>query len=251
MLKPDEEHAVSQQFGVAHTQVHRDHLISHVLGALSQHVADEVLFFGGTALSRTFIPNGRLSEDIDLIALGRRRETAEIIEGSLIRALRREFPGLAWHPPLTTVRDVEPAVLTTQGGVAVRIQLLNRTGYPAWPTETRRVIQRYSDAPPATLRVPTLESFAAWKAVAWINRRTSRDLYDLWLLAELGALNTTAAELFRKHGPTSKRPAPGQFVDPPDADAWQHELAGQTRLSLTATEAIEAVRKAWQECDRR
>lgn len=87
MLDPDEEHAVAAQFGVARDQVRRDHLI---LAVLSHHFADEVLFFGGTALSRTFIPEGRLSEDIDLIALTHRGATAEKIEGSLIRGVRRD-----------------------------------------------------------------------------------------------------------------------------------------------------------------
>lgn len=249
MLTPDEEHTVAEQFGVARAQVRRDHLISHLLAALSQHVADQVLFFGGTALSRTFLPEGRLSEDIDLIALSPRRETAETIEHSLVRAVRREYPGLTWHPPLTAVRDVEPAVLTTRDGTTVRIQLLSRTGYSPWPAEDRKLIQRYSDAPAATLRVPTRESFAAWKTAAWVDRQASRDLYDLWLLTKLGALNTAAAELFRKYGPTNKPPTPDQFAALPDEDTWQRELAGQTRLTLTAAEAIEVVRRAWQVCN--
>ncbi|MCI2424333.1 nucleotidyl transferase AbiEii/AbiGii toxin family protein [Saccharopolyspora sp. K220] len=80
MLDPDEEQAVAEQFGVARAQVRRDHLISHLLAALSQHLAEQVLFFGGTALSRTFIPEGRLSEDIDLMALGGRRATGEALK---------------------------------------------------------------------------------------------------------------------------------------------------------------------------
>lgn len=76
MLEPAEEHAVAERFGVARAQVRRDHLISHLLAAISHHLADDVLFFGGTALSRTFAPDGRLSEDIDLIALHNRRRHA-------------------------------------------------------------------------------------------------------------------------------------------------------------------------------
>jgi predicted nucleotidyltransferase component of viral defense system len=92
MLRPEDEAAVAEQFGVATTQVRRDHLISHLLGALSEHAADLVVFFGGTALSRTFAPNGRLSEDIDLIATGSRRDVAAVLEDRLPRATRREFP---------------------------------------------------------------------------------------------------------------------------------------------------------------
>lgn len=154
MLALDEEQAVAEQFGVARAQVRRDHLISHLLAALSEHLAEQVLFFGGTALSRTFIPEGRLSEDIDLMALGGRRATAETLERSLVRAVRREYPGLAWHPPLTTVRDVEPAVLVAPDGTTVRIQLLNRTGYG-----------RTSSAGPALLRRATSHSAGAHSRV--------------------------------------------------------------------------------------
>jgi hypothetical protein len=49
---------------------------THLLAAISMRAADEVIFFGDTALSRTIAPDGRLSEDIDLIARGRRRDTA-------------------------------------------------------------------------------------------------------------------------------------------------------------------------------
>jgi hypothetical protein len=68
VLDPAEEIATTERFGVARDQVLRDHLISHLLAALSEHCRDQVVFFGGTALSRTFVPDGRLSEDIDLAA---------------------------------------------------------------------------------------------------------------------------------------------------------------------------------------
>ena len=76
----DEARAVSERFGVAIEQVRRDHLISHVLAAISRYHRDEVLFFGGTALARTFLPDGRLSEDVDLIALAPRADVAAALE---------------------------------------------------------------------------------------------------------------------------------------------------------------------------
>lgn len=126
MLDPAEETAVADQFGVARPQVRRDHLISHLLAALSTHAADEVVFFGGTSLSRTFIPDGRLSEDIDLIAVHERRGAAELVASCLVRGVRREYPGLRWEPHLTAVRDTEPAVLVSPEGLTVRVQLLAR-----------------------------------------------------------------------------------------------------------------------------
>jgi hypothetical protein len=38
-------------------------------------------------------------------------------------------------------------------------------------------IQRYSDAPPAQLSIPTAPAFAASKTTAWFHRAAARDLY--------------------------------------------------------------------------
>lgn len=54
----------------------RDHLISHLLGYLSAHFADRIVFIGGTALARTHLVDGQLSEDIDLIAVCSRSDAS-------------------------------------------------------------------------------------------------------------------------------------------------------------------------------
>jgi Nucleotidyl transferase AbiEii toxin, Type IV TA system len=66
-LQPDDLAETMAAFGVAEAQVRRDHAISHILAALSRHRHEELIFFGGTALSRTYLLDERLSEDIDLI----------------------------------------------------------------------------------------------------------------------------------------------------------------------------------------
>jgi predicted nucleotidyltransferase component of viral defense system len=65
------------RFGFADDQVRRDHAISHILGAISNNLRDDVIFFGGTALSRTHLVHARLSEDIDMIALGNRTDATK------------------------------------------------------------------------------------------------------------------------------------------------------------------------------
>lgn len=66
MLDPDQLHGLAETFGVDESQVVRDHLISHLLAAISTEAAEQIVFFGGTALARSLIPDGRLSEDIKL-----------------------------------------------------------------------------------------------------------------------------------------------------------------------------------------
>jgi predicted nucleotidyltransferase component of viral defense system len=245
-IDDSEARAVADIFGVAIEQVRRDHLISHILAALSASHAEQVIFFGGTALARTYLPAGRLSEDIDLIATGVRRETAAAIEQTLDRALRRSHGRISWAPGLTAVRDTDAAVLVAdEGQLTVRMQLLDHLGYPPWPTELHAIDQRYSDAGAVTLRVPTASSFAAWKTVAWHGRRAPRDLWDLWALAQRGEITKRAAELFIAHGPIGNAPQPWMFASAPTEQRWQAQLAGQTRLTVSAAEARQVVADAW------
>lgn len=246
MLARAELRDTAAMFGVEEDQVQRDHLISHLLAAISAHVADDVVFFGGTALARTVVPDGRLSEDIDLLATGNRTEIAKQLTDALPRTLAREFTGLTWEPALTEVREPAPGVLRDPDGAAVRIQLLSATGYPRWPTEHVDVVQRYSDAPPARLTVPTTPAFGAAKAVAWHDRRASRDLWDLWALAERGHLDREAAHLYARLGPTNHPPDPADYATSPVQTRWEQDLGAQIRLTVTAADAADVVAGAWR-----
>jgi len=78
-----------------------------------------------------------------------------------------------------------------------------------------------------------------------MDRAAARDLYDLWALTKVDALNADAAALFAQHGPTSHPPRSWMFNHAPTATEWRSQLAGQTRLTVTAPEALAAVRAAW------
>jgi hypothetical protein len=109
----DERDQVAQQFGVAPEQVERDHLITHLLGFLSERFGDRIHFIGGTALARTHLPSGRLSEDIDLIAVDSRRTVAEELDDTLPRAVARTHGRLALEPLFSRVADTVPVTATT------------------------------------------------------------------------------------------------------------------------------------------
>ena len=245
MLDPSEAAAVAKTFGVADEQVRRDHLLSHLLAVLSQRLPEALVFFGGTALARTHLPDARLSEDLDLCAVDGRADIVTDVERALSGGVLREYGRLSWEPPLSHVKDTSPAVLRTADGLTVRVQLLDPTGQPPWPTERRSLVQRYSDAPPASLAVPTLSAFAASKTAAWHDRHAPRDLYDLWGLAQLDALNAEAAELIARLGPTGGPPQPWMFREPVPVDDWTTQLAAQTRIAVGPDEALGIVRAAW------
>ncbi|MGA9677407.1 MAG: nucleotidyl transferase AbiEii/AbiGii toxin family protein [Mycobacterium sp.] len=136
-MNADERAEIAQQFGVAPEQVERDHLISHLLAFLSQNISDRIHFIGGTALARTHLPDGRLSEDIDLIAIDDRKTVAADLDVALPRALARTHGRLTLDPPLSGVANTAAAILRSATGILVRIQLLSARGRVLWPTEHR------------------------------------------------------------------------------------------------------------------
>lgn len=245
-MNGDERDAVAEQFGVAVEQVERDHLISHVLAFLGTNVGDQIQFVGGTALARTHLPAGRLSEDIDLVALTDRKAVAVAIDSALPRALARSHGRLALEPALGSLASTASAVLRSQSGLSVRIQLLSARDRVVWPGERRALVQRYTDTPAAELFVPTLPAFAASKTSTWADRHSARDLWDLWALSELGAIDHTAVDLYRRHGPTNHPPEPWIFTSAPTDAEWRAQLAGQTRLTVSAQEALNVVREVWR-----
>jgi predicted nucleotidyltransferase component of viral defense system len=242
----DDRDAVATQFGVSTEQVERDHLISHVLAFLSTIVGDQVQFIGGTALARTHLPAGRLSEDIDLIALDDRKPVAAALDAALPRAVARSHGRLTLEPTLGSVASTVPGILRSQSGLSVRIQLLSARDRVVWPSERRVLVQRYTDAPTAELLVPTLPAFAASKTSTWADRHSARDLWDLWALSELGAIDRQAADLYRRHGPTNRPPSARLFTKAPTDAEWRAQLAGQTRITVSARQALAAVREAWR-----
>lgn len=243
VLAPDEMLAVAEHFGVSEAQVRRDHVISHALAALSALGTDALVFFGGTALSRTHLPALRLSEDIDLIALVPRGDIATSAEQAISRAFRRSLGRPRFTPALADTRAAEPSTMLV-GAVRVQIQLLSASHLPPWPTEIADLEQRYSDAPPARMRVLTQASFAAAKLAAWHDRGAPRDLYDLWALASAGMIDDEAAELFSRFGPLTSAESVS-FARLPSQEQWETALGHQCRPAVSAAEAAAVVANAW------
>lgn len=242
VLDPAERDAVMVRFGVSPVQVARDHVISHALAAIASLGTDRIVFFGGTALARTLLPELRLSEDIDVIAFGDRREIGAAIQEAIERQFLRSFGHPTFTPPLADARHPDPSVLAV-GGVRIQIQLLSGTGYPAWPTEVADIEQRYSDVPAARLRVPTPAAFVAGKLAAWADRHAPRDLYDLWALAEAGHLTDEAARLYGRYGQYTDV-ARVSFAEVPTDAAWRDALEHQGIIAVGSEEAARVVRAA-------
>jgi len=93
--------------------------------------------------------------------------------------------------------------------------------------------------------VLTADAFAAAKLGAWIDRGTPRDLYDLWAMSEPRLIGPSALRVFTSHGPFGKPPPAWAFERNLDEGEWVRALGHQTKLHVSAREAIAAVREAW------
>lgn len=241
MIGPAElaEHAT--RFGAPESQVARDHMISHVLLALSAQ-NDRVTFFGGTALCRTWLPDLRLSEDIDLLV-----DTTSIgpeLTKIVSQQIRREFPNHEWSEHES--RHQVATWILSDTEIAVRVQFVEwRKGWHSIPTTNAAVQLRYSDLPEsANLLVPTPSGFATLKLMAWYDRHAPRDLFDLAALADADMIDRGALDLIGPIAGFTPSPTNLERTVPPSAiKAWQSELGHQVTEFRTAESCLETVRK--------
>ncbi len=244
MINRSEIEAAAARFGAPDAQIIRDHLISHVLAAIADWPdGDSVTFFGGTALCRTWLPDLRLSEDIDLLVNS--PSDGEDLRQHVSRRLRREFPSLEWTR-LGAQHQVETWTLAAED-LEVKVQLARwRHGWQAIPVVTQPVQLRYTDLPEAvSLRVPSPSGFAAMKLMAWFDRHTPRDLYDLAALAAAGHIDRAAVDLVKAIASFTPDTATLERRVPRTVESsWQAELGHQLADASTAEQCLARVRTA-------
>ncbi len=179
----------------------KDYCLSWFLVGMSATPLRDILVFkGGTAIKKCYIPDYRFSEDLDFTL---REETPfEVIQGHLDEAFRRTEEGsgvkirfsrydrhshenshtfyLAYEGPLPSAAGKE---------VKVDITIRERIVFPAAILPVLKAYPEYRDLPTdAAIGVYSLNEIAAEKIVALFDpaRNEPRDLYDLWHLAGNG-----------------------------------------------------------------
>lgn len=231
-------------FGVAPQQIEKDHLVSHLLaGIATSTVADDVVFFGGTALARTHLDRVRISEDIDLWA-DSPRQILDVLADELPGRVRREYPGLRFDQAAPSEGSA-----VARDGTQVRIQVIAYGAeYAACVATERRAIElRYGDLDQsnATLTVPVRSSFVAMKHLAWAERAAPRDLVDLVALAEGGAFDRDADATVRCIRGFGVRRDEFQSIPQRTRRAWQADLARQMGQPPDPGRALSTVRSEW------
>ena len=231
--------------GVPESQIWRDWVVSHLLQALGEIQQEtNVVFYGGTALCRTWCHDLRYSEDIDLLIVDF-PDAADLIQQRLKRLVRREFPDLSWGPPLRANRMITTNALTENR--TVKVQFVEpRPREDRIPTTVAPVTLRYSDLPATVdLNVPTAEGFAAMKLMAWHQRQAPRDLFDLAALAEIGAITAVALDLTEHvSGTRIGSRVLDQKLPPRVLSEWNTQLAHQLEQPKSAEACLRQVVKA-------
>ncbi len=238
MLNPEQVRSRAAELGVPQLQIERDHVVSHLLNALEHESG--VVFFGGTALNRTFLPGRRISEDIDLYLIDEDGVQDDIVQ-RLLAATSREYPDLTAR---RSQQDDVATYILTGDSLAVKLQIVGRRYENTMlPASTRPVDLFYDDLPKdVQLRVPTRSTFTAMKLVAFADRRVPRDLFDLHGLAEIGAVNEEAIELcirLRSAGPKQH-----EYENAPPEAEWHAELGHQVRVAGDPEVSLAVVRNA-------
>jgi len=175
----------------------KDYCLSWFLVGLSATPLKDILVFkGGTAIKKCYIPDYRFSEDLDFTL--RKEETFETIRTYLEEASSRteEASGikirfsrydrhshenshtfyLAYEGPLPGAAGKE---------VKVDITIRERIAFPVESLPILKTYDEYRDLPTdAMIGVYSLNEIAAEKIVALLDpaRNEPRDLYDLWHL---------------------------------------------------------------------
>ena len=246
-LSPHDIEEQCLRFGVDPGQVEHDFAISQVLNAISSE-SDAFVFYGGTALSRTYLNGLRLSEDIDLLSVGSRKDAAARIDRAIIGSLSRRFEDVAGDPPLQEVRIDTEACIYQIGDNRVKIQLIDGRNYAFWPSGKTAVSMRYAGMDDLELTTFTTDGFACAKFSAWCDttREAPRDLYDLWAMSRAGFITPHTARIYKKHGPASAYPREWMFPQrAPAYDDWYESLGHQCTPEVGPDEAYEAVVEAW------
>jgi predicted nucleotidyltransferase component of viral defense system len=239
-FSPEERRQWAGRFGVALGAIDHDHLISHSLLALSTW-GEDVLFYGGTALSRTHLSGFRLSEDIDLQIDSPGRHV-DPLGDHLVRAIRRDYPDAVWERR-SAPRGQTIAYLKADE-LAVRVHLIAPD--ENLPTQIVPIELRYSDLPESvSLLVPTQSALAAMKTGAYMDRAAPRDLVDLDGLADIGALNEEAARVLKDVFGMVVVRQEFDRVRPSTVEAWEAELERLMREVPSPEACLRRVRDAY------
>lgn len=194
MIPLSEINKIAQKYSISVDTIEKDYIISWILYCLMRsNLAEDFIFYGGTAIKRMYFEDHRFSEDIDLIS-SKTFSKAYIIN---------ELSALEYAEVEANIQiALDPEVMDAKTD---RLQLyFNYLGFseivgpkkikidftmdrePFGETIKNPIIKSYSDLPDShhMISVMTLNTILANKLGMIIDatRNEPRDIYDIWFL---------------------------------------------------------------------
>lgn len=168
----------------------KDYLLDLVLLSVSRSTKNELVFKGGTCLSK-FYKLDRFSEDIDFTL------AKELDINALLRKILSDLQSFGIEAKVKeskTVSNSVTATIRTKGPLYngtprslsnIGIDINLKSGISMEP-ELARYAPIYPDVPQFSLLIMHKEEILAEKIRAILSRDKARDIYDLWFLLKAG-----------------------------------------------------------------
>ena len=165
--------------------IEKDYVLGWLLFGLTR--IKGLTFKGGTALSKVYFPRiWRLSEDLDFVYLEDFKKIVDSLEGIFKRIkgqsgislkLKRHYS----NPEYLQLKIQYEAVL---GKNWIKVDVTREA--PVDRVLSKKLSQIYSDYPSFKVKVESIEEICAQKIRALVERKKSRDYYDVWQLMQMG-----------------------------------------------------------------
>ena len=191
MIHSSEISKLAHKLGLGDRTIEKDYVLTWVLNSIANSpLNSQMVFKGGTAIKKMYIPEYRFSEDLDFTILD-----SSLMNTNLEAEIEALFPWLREKANLTLeIRKVDvhssgnPAfyinyVGPLQGHISSRFLKMDftRGEILAYPLQKLPVLSTYSDLQnqEARLQVYSFEEILAEKLRSLLTRAEPRDLYDI------------------------------------------------------------------------
>ena len=187
----------ARERGLTLGMTEKDYVLGWVLFGLSGIAG--LAFKGGTALSKIFFPRiWRLSEDLDFVFAGDFGEISDALPEALGRIERVSGIKLALksrhsNPDYLQIKVQYDAVL---GRNWIKLDVTREL--PIDKVSQKKLGQTYSDYPSFEVGVESVEEIAAEKVRSLVERKKSRDYYDVWQLMKMKLKRDKLLKLLKK-----------------------------------------------------
>lgn len=237
MISQQELTGIARDRNLPLDMVEKDYILGWVLYGISQSsISNEIVFKGGTALSKVYFPgNWRLSEDLDYSPINEPNweKTKNAVINELPEILKPTQIAIRVKEKIFERENflrIKPRYIGPIEGGMIKVEIKKEEHIG--DIIDAKIPQDY-DYPDFSVKVYSLENIFAEKLRAIIERGKIRDYYDVWRLLKEERIKDPNAELFLKKCKGKKIEYSGieQFFDEEKIVELPKHLENVTRMT--------------------